>query len=91
MNEVNQARHSQLAAAVCTEQLTPDGGSLFLVVAKLPHAADEYDEGLQRTPELDSSVVTTTVWQVDSDARYHTRITSNKKSKYHTKRAARKP
>ena len=65
--------------------------SLSLVETKLPHAADEYDEGLQRTPELDSSVVTTTVWQVDSDARYHTRITSNKKSKYHTKRAARKP
>ena len=72
MNEVNQARHSQLAAAVCTEQLTPDGGSLFLVVAKLPHAADEYDEGLQRTPELESLMVTTAVWHVDSNMSYHT-------------------
>ena len=31
---------------------TPDEGSLLLVI-KLPHAADEYDEGLQRTPELE--------------------------------------
>ena len=62
LNEVrttlaDPARHSQRAAAVCTAQLTPDGGSLSLVVVKLPHAADEtqYDEGFQRTPELESS------------------------------------
>ena len=48
-NEVDPVRHSQCAAAVCPAQLTPDGGSLSLVVAKLPHAAYEYDESLQRT------------------------------------------
>ena len=58
-NEVNPARRSQLAAAVCTDQLTPDGGSLSLVMTKPPHAAGEYDDGLQRTPELES-----TAWQV---------------------------
>ena len=61
MNEVEPARHSQLAPAVCTAQLAPDGGSLSLVVAKLPHVADENYEGLQRTPDLESSTVTTAI------------------------------
>ena len=42
------------------------------MVTKLPHAADEYDEGVQRAPELEKSVVTTAVWQVDSNSRNHT-------------------
>ena len=29
-------------------------------------------KGWQRTPELESSMVTTSVWQVDSNSRYHT-------------------
>ena len=41
------------------EQLTPDGGGLSLVVVKLPHAADEYDECSKRAPESESSMVTT--------------------------------
>ena len=32
-----------------------------LVVEKLPHAADEHDEGLQLTPVLESSMVTAAV------------------------------
>ena len=36
------------------------------MMTKLPHATDEYDEGLQRTPESERSVVTTAVWYVDS-------------------------
>ena len=42
------------------------------MATKLSHAANEYDEGLQRAPELESSVVTTAVWQVDSSPRHHT-------------------
>ena len=38
---------------------------------KLPHAPNVYDEGLQRTPGLERSVVTTAVWQVDYKSRYH--------------------
>ena len=82
-------RYSQLAAAVCPAKLAPDGGSLSLVVAKLPHAADECDEGLQRTPEIESSLVTTAVWQIHSNPSYDTSInsSSNEQSKYHTNQA----
>ena len=38
-----------------------DGDSLSLVVASCRTAADEYDEGLQRTPELEMAMVTTVV------------------------------
>ena len=38
------------------------------MVAKLPHASDENDEGLQRTPEFESSMVMTAVWQVHSNS-----------------------
>ena len=49
------------------------------MATKLPHAADESDEGLQRTPELESSVVTTAaaVSQVDSNSRCHHTSTSS--------------
>ena len=49
------------------------------MVTKLPHAADEHDEGLQRTPELESSAVSTAV----SNSRHHT-SSSSKHSNYHT-------
>ena len=87
LNEVNPARHSQLEAAACTAQLTPDGRNLSLVVAKLPHAADEYDESLRLTPELESSMVATAVWQVHCNSSYHTCSSSDKQSKDRTKQA----
>ena len=83
LNEVNPARHSQFAAAVCTEQPTQEGGSLSLVVTTLPHAADEYDEHFQRTPELASSMVTTAMRQIHLNSSYHTSSRSNKQSRCH--------
>ena len=57
------------------------------MVVKVPHAADKYDEGLQRTPELEISMVTTAVWQVHSNSSYRQSSNSNKQSKCHTKQA----
>ena len=60
LNEASPTRRSQRAAAVCTEQ-----HQKLMEVTKLAGAADEYDEGLQCTPELESSVVTTAVCAPD--------------------------
>ena len=49
-------------------------------MTRLSHAADEYYEGLQRTPELESSVVTTAVWQVASNSSYLTSCSGNEAS-----------
>ena len=60
------------------------------MVTTLPYAADEYDEGLQRAPELESSMVATAVWQVHPNSSCRTYSSSNKQSKYHTKQATSK-
>ena len=42
-------------------------------MTKLPHAADEYDEGLQRTPELERQQQTSVACRFLLEASYHTR------------------
>ena len=74
-NEVRPVRRSELAAAVCTKQLLKHPMEVASGGDKR-YRTQEYVEGLQRTPGLKSSLVTTAVWRVASNSKYHTSNTA---------------